>query len=202
MARPTGALGTALGGPSAVVEVSIRGATLADAARLAELSEVLGYPSTVVALVERLGRLLGRDEELILVAEVSAGCIVGWLHGGERELLESGRRGEILGLVVDRTHRGQGVGRRLVQAAEAWASTRGLDQMAVRSNVGRAESHPFYERLGYVRAKTQHAYRKRLICATGASRRAAGTCSPDPSAGPCSAPGGRPPSGPATEAGR
>ena len=54
------------------------------------------------------------------------------------------------------------MGRRLLQAAEAWASTRGLDQMAVRSNVDRAESHPFYERLGYVRAKTQHAYRKRL----------------------------------------
>jgi hypothetical protein len=39
---------------------------------------------------------------------------------------------------------------------------RGLGQMAVRSNVDRADSHPFYERLGYVRAKTQHAYRKRL----------------------------------------
>ena len=64
--------------------------------------------------------------------------------------------------MVDLTYRGRGVGRRLVQAAEAWASARGLDQMAVRSNVGRAESHPFYERLGYVRAKTQHAYRKRL----------------------------------------
>jgi hypothetical protein len=34
--------------------------------------------------------------------------------------------------------------------------------MAVRSNVTRTESHPFYERLGYARVKTQHAYRKRL----------------------------------------
>lgn len=162
MAPATGTPGSDLEGSSAAVDVSIRGATLADAARLAVLSEVLGYPATADALAERLGRLLGRDEELVLVAEVSPGHIVGWLHGGERELLESGRRCEILGLVVDGTHRGGGVGRRLVQAAEAWASTRGLDQMAVRSNVGRAESHPFYERLGYVRAKTQHAYRKRL----------------------------------------
>jgi ribosomal protein S18 acetylase RimI-like enzyme len=145
-----------------VADVSIRAATLADAARLAVLTEVLGYPATPDALAERLGRLLARDEELVLVAEVSPRQIVGWLHGGERELLESGRRCEILGLVVDVNCRGQGVGRQLVQEAEAWASTRGLDQMAVRSNVGRAESHPFYERLGYVRAKTQHAYRKRL----------------------------------------
>jgi ribosomal protein S18 acetylase RimI-like enzyme len=145
-----------------VADVSIRAATLADAARLAVLTEVLGYPATPDALAERLGRLLARDEELVLVAEASPGQIVGWLHGGERELLESGRRCEILGLVVDVTCRGRGVGRQLVQEAEAWASTRGLDQMAVRSNVGRAESHPFYERLGYERAKTQHAYRKRL----------------------------------------
>jgi GNAT superfamily N-acetyltransferase len=148
--------------PEPVADVSIRAATLADAPRLAELSEVLGYPATPDALADRLRRLLVRDEELVLVAEVSSGHIVGWLHGGERELLESGSRCEILGLVVDLTYRGRGVGRRLVQAVEAWASTRGLDQMAVRSNVGRAESHPFYERLGYVRAKTQHAYRKRL----------------------------------------
>jgi GNAT superfamily N-acetyltransferase len=149
-------------GESPMADVSIRAAALADAARLAALTEVLGYPATADLLAERLDRLLGRDEELVLVAEVTPGHIVGWVHVGERELLESGRRCEILGLVVDLTCRGRGVGRRLVQAAEAWASTRGLDQMAVRSNVGRAESHPFYERLGYVRAKTQHAYRKRL----------------------------------------
>jgi ribosomal protein S18 acetylase RimI-like enzyme len=162
MARATGEHGAGLEEPSAAADASIREATGADAARLAALSEVLGYPVTADALAERLGRLLGRDEELVLVAEVGPGHVVGWLHGAERELLESGRRCEILGLVVDGTHRGRGVGRRLVLAAEAWASARGLDQMAVRSNVARVEAHPFYERLGYVRAKTQHAYRKRL----------------------------------------
>jgi GNAT superfamily N-acetyltransferase len=162
MGRVTGTPGSGLEARSTVADVTIRAATFAHARRIAELSEVLGYPATADALAERLGRLRGRDEELVLVAEVGPGDAVGWLHGGERELLESGRRCEILGLVVDSTHRGRGVGRRLVQAAEAWALARGLDQMAVRSNVGRAESHPFYERLGYVRAKTQHAYRKRL----------------------------------------
>jgi len=167
MARATGERGAGLEAPSVAADASIREATRADAARLATLSEVLGYPVTADALAERLGRLLGRDDELVLVAEVGSGHVVGWLHGAERELLESGRRCEILGLVVDGAHRGRGVGRRLVQAAEAWASGRGLDQMTVRSNVARAESHPFYERLGYVRAKTQHAYRKRLSAPAG-----------------------------------
>jgi GNAT superfamily N-acetyltransferase len=122
----------------------------------------LGYPVAVETIAQRLRRLLERTEEVVLVADLAPGQVVGWLHGAEQELLESGRRCEILGLVVDGEHRGQGVGRRLVDAVESWASTRGLEQMAVRSNVVRTESHPFYERLGYVRAKTQHAYRKRL----------------------------------------
>jgi len=50
----------------------------------------------------------------------------------------------------------------VLTAAEGWAPARGLEQMAVRSNVARSDSHPFYERLGYLRVKTQHAYRKRL----------------------------------------
>lgn len=145
-----------------MTEVTIRRATLDDAARVAELSDVLGYPVAGADLADRLGRLLARAGEVVLVAETAPGRVVGWVHGAEQELLESGRRCEILGLVVDESQRARGVGRRLVQAVEAWAAARGLDRMAVRSNVARAESHPFYERLGYVRAKTQHAYRKRL----------------------------------------
>ena len=84
------------------------------------------------------------------------------MHAAEQELLEAERRCEILGLVVDAAHRGRGAGSRLVHAVEQWAASRGLELVAVRSNVSRLESHPFYERLGYVRVKTQHAYRKRL----------------------------------------
>ncbi len=34
--------------------------------------------------------------------------------------------------------------------------------MTVRSNAARELSHPFYEALGYARAKTQHVYVKSL----------------------------------------
>jgi GNAT superfamily N-acetyltransferase len=113
-------------------------------------------------IAERLERLLARPEDAVLIAEMPSGEVVGWLHAAEQELLESGRRCEILGLVVDAGQRKLGAGRQLVAAAEAWARERGLAEMAVRSNVARVESHPFYERLGYLRVKTQHAYRKRL----------------------------------------
>jgi GNAT superfamily N-acetyltransferase len=141
---------------------AIRRAALTDAARIATLSGTLGYPVAVETVAERLTRLLARAEELVLVADVGPDRVVGWVHGAEQELLESGRRCEILGLVVASERRGHGVGRCLVAAVEQWAAHRGLEQVAVRSNVVRAESHPFYERLGYVRVKTQHAYRKQL----------------------------------------
>ena len=143
-------------------ELTIRRAARSDAPRLAALSEVLGYPVAATELGARLERLLTSSRDVVLVAESAAGEVVGWLHGAEQELLESERRCEILGLVIDPEHRGRGIGRRLVGAVETWARERGLEQMAVRSNVVRTESHPFYERLGYARAKTQHAYRKRV----------------------------------------
>jgi GNAT superfamily N-acetyltransferase len=141
--------------------IVVRRATPADAARLAELSEILGYPVASSSLASRLERLLARTEDAVFVAEAESG-VVGWIHGAEQELLESGRRCEILGLVVDGAYRSQGVGRALVTAVEQWAATRELEQVAVRSNVARTDSHPFYQRLGYVRTKTQHAYRKTL----------------------------------------
>jgi GNAT superfamily N-acetyltransferase len=141
--------------------IGVRRGTSTDAVRIAELSGTLGYPVAPSTLAQRLERLLGRDEDAVFVAETESG-VVGWVHGADQELLESGRRCEILGLVVEPAYRGQGVGRRLVTAVEQWATGRGLEQIAVRSNVTRPESHPFYHRLGYVRTKTQHAYHKAL----------------------------------------
>ena len=140
----------------------VRSARLADALRLATLSAELGYPVAEETMSARLARLLACPTDLVLVAESTEGAVVGWVHAAEQELLEAERRCEILGLVVDAAHRGRGAGSRLVHAVEQWAASRGLELVAVRSNVSRLESHPFYERLGYVRVKTQHAYRKRL----------------------------------------
>jgi GNAT superfamily N-acetyltransferase len=133
-----------------------------DAERIARLSETLGYPVTTAEIIGRLERLAAhRGEDVVLVAEYHD-SVIGWIHGAEQESLESGRRCEILGLVVDTGERRTGVGRRLVEAVEKWAAARGLAGLSVRSAVSRLESHPFYERLGYQRVKTQHVYRKEL----------------------------------------
>lgn len=109
---------------------------------------------------ERLERFLPLQEHAVFVAETTE--VIGWIHGAEYELLEVGRHAEIWGLVVADGQRGKGVGRQLIDAVEQWARNRGLDEISVRSNVIRPESHPFYERLGFNRYKTQHVYRKRF----------------------------------------
>lgn len=143
------------------MSVEVRRATAADAARIAELSGALGYPVEERLMSERLAHLTARDHDGVFVA-VDGHRVVGWIHGAEHELLEVGRLCEILGLVVDATARRGGAGRALMAAVEQWAASRGVTQMSVRSNVVRVESHPFYERLGYMRVKTQHSYRKNL----------------------------------------
>jgi GNAT superfamily N-acetyltransferase len=139
----------------------VRRARSTDAAAVAELSGILGYPVDHETMRSRLEQLGGREEHVVFVAETN-GEVVGWIHGAERELLVVGRVAEICGLVVAEGRRASGVGRRLVEAMEQWAGGRGLDHVSVRSNVVRPESHSFYEKIGYARLKTQHVYRKRL----------------------------------------
>jgi predicted N-acetyltransferase YhbS len=141
--------------------VTIRPARIDDAVDIARLATELGYPSSEVEIRTRIERLLHSDTYFLVVAERES-TIVGWIAAERRLLLESGERADISGLIVTEPARRSGTGQALVRAAEEWARRQGLNRMVVRSSVSRLESHPFYERLGYVRAKTQHAYTKRL----------------------------------------
>jgi hypothetical protein len=85
-----------------MADVTIRKAHATDAARLAELSEALGYPIEPEGLRRRLERLLPRPEHLVLVAESAQNGVVGWIHAAEQDILEVGRFFEIVGLVVAR----------------------------------------------------------------------------------------------------
>ncbi len=61
-----------------------------------------------------------------------------------------GRTGYFGMLSVDPAKQGQGLGRKLIDAAEEWCRTAGCDQMQIEVVNLRIELPPFYERLGYV----------------------------------------------------
>ena len=145
-----------------MADLTIRKPELTDAPRIAELNGELGYAVEAGEMQSRVERLLPRADHVLFVAEIAPDLVVGWIEGEERDILAIGRVCEIVGLVVGQAHRGAGVARRLVTAVEEWAAGRGLAQVSLRSNIVRPESHAFYEKVGYSRFKTQHAYRKRL----------------------------------------
>lgn len=141
----------------------IRPAGPADAPRLAELSGQLGYPTTPGVIADRLRDIMARPGDAAVFVAIDADRpVAGWVHVGILRLLESPTCGEILGLVVDEKARTGGIGRSLVAAAEQWVRGHGLATVVVRSNVVRTLSHPFYERIGYRRTKSQHYYVREL----------------------------------------
>lgn len=147
---------------AAPLSATLRRARQDDAAQLARLSAQLGYPQEEAAFASRLRRLLISADHPVVVATDDDRTLLGFIALERRLMLETGERVEIVGLVVDDGARRRGIGQALVRAAEDWARAIGVPEMMVRSNVVRAESHPFYEGAGFERAKTQHVYRKRL----------------------------------------
>jgi predicted N-acetyltransferase YhbS len=166
-------------------EFSVRLAQPGDAAQVAALLVELGYPDNPAGEVRR--RLVMWERETTGLALVAArqGQVVGVIAMAAIPYLErEGRRGRVVALVVSSACRGQGIGRRLVGAAEEAAGELGCVTLEVTSRRSRTESHPFYRNLGYEDCCDRSArYLKDLV--PGASAVSHGTSfprHPDPTA--------------------
>jgi GNAT superfamily N-acetyltransferase len=142
--------------------VDVRRARSTDAARIAELSGQLGYPTSAKEMRARLKDVLKDKDGACFVAESREGGLVGWIHVSTTPLLEVERRAEVNGLVVEEAARSLGAGALLLVAAEKWARGKRCKSMSVRSNALRERAHGFYLRNGYEHYKTQKAFRKGL----------------------------------------
>ena len=141
--------------------MSVRLARVTDADEVARLTTQLGYDADPSVVAVRLSRILSRADQQFLVAELD-GRQVGWLHALTVEFVESGAFVVIGGLVVDRNYRRKGVGRLLLQHAEAWAKEKGFSIVRLTSSITRAAAHKFYEQLGYAKIKTQYSFMKSI----------------------------------------
>lgn len=139
--------------------MTIRTAVEDDAETIAVLSGQLGYPAHPSEVRDRLKKLRARGDGEIFVAQTGR-AVAGWVHVYGSHILETPAHAEIGGLVVDDRHRGRGIGRDLMAAAERWAASAGYATVRVRSNVVREAAHEFYRRLGYSETKRQAVFSK------------------------------------------
>jgi uncharacterized protein YbbK (DUF523 family)/GNAT superfamily N-acetyltransferase len=139
----------------------VRRARLGDCGALARLAGQLGYPCEEGDVRRRIQKYFARDDMAVIVAELG-GEVVGWTSVEATPYFYLETCAELSGFVVDEGCRDRGIGRLIMAEAEAWAASRGLKLIRLRTNVVREGAHRFYERLGFERTKTSHTYSKRL----------------------------------------
>lgn len=129
---------------------TIRAATREDSAALARLITPLGY-SIDQADVETVWSAWTAEGNNALVA-AEQGSILGVVTLHRMTVLHRRKAvGRITSLAVDPTAQGRGIGRRLVEAAEAALAAGGCGLIEVTSHARRVEAHEFYEHLEFKR---------------------------------------------------
>jgi ribosomal protein S18 acetylase RimI-like enzyme len=128
----------------------IRDAAPADAAALAPLLAELGYPAAAEVIEARRAALLATDSTARVLVAVRDGRVVGFATLHATPVLHRPTPvGRITGIAVLPGTQGHGVGRLLVEAAEAHFARLGLGRMEVTSGPTHERAYPFYRRLGY-----------------------------------------------------
>ena len=141
-----------------IVDIAIRHATVTDAEKIAQLVTGLGYPTSPGQMSTRLEAVLADGDYSTLVAAAGE-RIVGFIGTRVGPLYESNDRyGQIMALAVASDHQRRGIGRTLMEAAEAILVGRGARVLIVHSGNHRADAHAFYEKNGY--AFTARRYKK------------------------------------------
>jgi GNAT superfamily N-acetyltransferase len=129
--------------------LSIRDAGVADAAAVAHLLGVLGYPAGVEAARARIARM-AVDPGLALRVAERGGSVVGLIALQCYFYLPLGATcARIQAMAVDAGAQRGGIGRALVADAETWARAAGAVRIEVTSNKRRLGAHAFYRALGY-----------------------------------------------------
>lgn len=121
----------------------------------------LGYETSAAVLEARVDAVLGAAQHRLIVAE-DRDSVIGVLHVFERPSLEKGAQAVVQSMVVDAGHRRAGVGRALLDEAQAWASERGLDAVVLHTRTDRDDAHAFYARNGFQTMATSRLMRRAI----------------------------------------
>jgi GNAT superfamily N-acetyltransferase len=139
---------------------NIRAAELTEAALLFELvaSFPTPTPPSMAAFIAALHTKQADTSSYTAVAELS-GKLIGYVSGySHPTFYAGGNTAWVDELLVVENHRGQGIGRELMEAFEEWAASRECKLIGLATRGARS----FYEHLGY---QSKAAYYKKYLCA-------------------------------------
>ncbi|HQU83240.1 MAG TPA: GNAT family N-acetyltransferase [Pyrinomonadaceae bacterium] len=106
------------------------------------------------------------ETQLVLVAQIGFGRIVGFLEASIRPFVEdchSDNVGYLEGWYVEPEYRKNGIGRMLVAEAENWARRNGATEMASDAEIGNEMSLRAHLRIGYEETSRLVHLRKDLV---------------------------------------
>lgn len=114
-----------------------------------EADDIAPYLAAFEAMRSEGGNrlIVGEDAEGVIVATYQITFISGLS-------LRAARRAQVESVRVSSDRRGQGIGEAMFADAKARARAAGCSLMQLTMNASRAETHRFYERLGFVPSHT------------------------------------------------
>jgi GNAT superfamily N-acetyltransferase len=136
--------------------ITTRQVTPADATDVSELSYQLGYTVSAEQTMQNIKALLQSESHTVFVAVDKK--VIGWIGVTYQVSLEIAPVCFISGLIIDEQYRNKGVGKLLIERAKEWSRNKKVSRLRLRCNVKRAETHKFYEHLGFVELKQQKLF--------------------------------------------
>lgn len=141
------------------MEIKIRPINIKDYKDIYLLNQDLGYVYPIEKIKERINYIIENTKDIILIAEKSKE-ILGYIHGRSYELLYCDPLIDILGFVVKKNFRNNGVGTLLISELEILVKNKGYKGIRLVSGDDRENAHKFYIKHGYNNKKDQKNFIK------------------------------------------
>ena len=148
--------------------MTVRAATVEDAAAAADLLAALGYETDGEELGDGLAWFAASEDDAVLVDDRDGDVVGLVVVHRTRTLIDPSLFGRVTALSVAPAWQRAGVGAALLSAAEAWLAERGVGLVQV--NCGRRPerdaAHRFYPSMGYRDQHDHHVLYEKHLAAT------------------------------------
>ena len=132
-----------------------------DAENICEINKIsLGYDFSADKTVVQIKQITKDEKTLLLSATDDENRAVGYIEAQIYDTPYAKTDVNIMALAVNEKFQGQGIGKKLLSAAENWGKAKDAVGITLESSTYRTEAHKFYEACGYECAKEHKNFKK------------------------------------------